>query len=337
MDINSESVLLRFDEEHPCWTDEMLELMGFDKKTAEYLVQQGCLDVEDGVYFLSDKGRESFEDVARESFLPVRPGVPAHNKKLEAERSELMMLIDRRHLQRWGIKEYVKPFRFDLPDIPDEELFRFEGARPEWLYLNSPSFSAILRDFPTAGVAARSETPPSAEFIAEWLDKNIPNRRTATFDLLYRSRYDFEQYTEFKPLPADAFSLLNTDRFVFSFAPKPIKEKLNGYFSIIGEFHMMLTMLRRMYLPGYTDLDSHDQDSVNWLIFTFEKEEDSVMCAELLKPYVGFLEEPAGPFDIWSISIEALLKAEYAEMIWDLLPITAHPISRAGQGWEKQQ
>ena len=330
-DLNSESVLLRFDEQHPCWTAAMFGLAGSDASSAESLLRQGSLDIEDGVYFLTEKGIAHFERVAQESFLPIRPGLPSHDKKLQAMRGELMLLVDRRHLQRWGLKEYILPFCFNVPDIPDEELFHLEGTSLEWLYLKTSPFSSMLRDFPVVGMAARDETAPTSEFIAEWLDKNAPKLRTSTFDLLYRSRYDFEQYTEFKPPVADPCYLLNTDRFVFSFAPKPVKENLNSYLRLIGEFHMLLTMLRRMYLPGYTDLDSHEQDSVNWLILTFEREEDSAECAKFLKPYGDFLEEPAGPFDIWSISMEALHKAEYAEMIWDLLPLTAHPINRAGQ------
>ena len=330
-DMDPESVLLRFDERHPCWTAEMFELVGSDAASVKSLLQLGSLAVEDEVYFLTDKGVEHFKHVAQESFLPIHPGRTACCKKLQARRSELMLLVDRRHMQRWGLKEYILPFCFGVPDLPDEELFRLEGDSVEWLYLKSSPFSAMLRDFPIVGMAARDETAPTSEFIAEWLEKNSPKLRASTFDLLYRSRYDFEQYTDFKPPLADPCYLLNTDRFVFSFAPKPVRENLSAYLTLIGEFHMILTMLRRMYLPGYTDLDSHEQDSVNWLILTFEREEDSVACAELLTQYGDYLEEPAGPFDIWSISMEALHKAEYADMIWDLLPLTAHPINRAGQ------
>ncbi len=326
-----ESALLCFDEQHPCWTAEMFPLAGLDEKKAECLLKQGSLAFDDGIYYLTKEGAELFKRAAQDNFLPINPGLPTHDKRLSASRSKLILLLDRRHLQRWGIKEYVSPFCFDVPDIPDEELFNLEGDRLEWQYLKTQPFITMLRDFPMTGTAARRKPAPSLEFIKGWLNRNVRSRRTSVYDLLYRSRYDFQVYAEFKPLPADPCSLLNTDRFIFSFAPKPVKENLNAYLMLIGEFHMMLTMLRRMYMPGYTDLDSHDQDSVSWLMLTFEHEEDSIMCAEMLKSYSDFFEEPAGPFDIWSISMEALNRAEYAEMIWELLSFTAHPISRAGQ------
>ena len=111
MDSRMESLLLSFDEQYPCWTPSMLELAELDRGTADTLVHGGMLKVEKGVYWLSKSGKAKFSELAAESYLPSRPGETS-NPRQTALRGELMLLLDKRHLQRWGVKEYAAPFRF---------------------------------------------------------------------------------------------------------------------------------------------------------------------------------------------------------------------------------
>lgn len=241
-----------------------------------------------------------------------------------------MLLLDKRHLQRWGLKEYVSPFGFALPDLKRDELFVLDKGKPVWCYPDAPVFRRMAKDFPEMGSAARLHSAPGMEQIGMWLRVNAPELRRVEFDLLYKSRYDFQAYAKFPSLPADPCRLLNTDRFFFDFMPLPSPENLLRYLERIGEFQMLMTMLRRLYLPGYVDLDAMDQNGVNWLLFAFERDEDAERCVKLLAPISEALPGPAAPLELWSVSLQGLrdYPGGQVETIWDILPFAAHPIYR---------
>jgi hypothetical protein len=329
--MDTENTLLLFDEEHSCWTEVMVGLIGQDPGTLNVLLEKKLLEKEGEVYFLTHNGTERCRQVAKEFFLPSRPCPPgaATDKRRVAKRSLLQLLLDKRHLQRWGLKEYRKPFRFELPDLSRGELFSLSGRNLTWRYAENPVFVNMVRDFPLAGLAARKELPPAPERLAAWAAENMPKKRIMEADLLYKSRYDFQAYAQFPELPGDPCGLLNTDRFLCFFGVPPEPENENALLTLLGEFHMFLTMLRRMYLPGYVDLDSLDQDGINWLLYVYEREDEASRCAELLAPLGRGLAGPAAPLEIWSLSFEALWKWDKpAESIHDLLPESAHPILR---------
>ena len=95
-----------------------------------------------------------------------------------------MLLLDKRHLQRWGVKEYLAPFRFALPNLKGDEFFVMDGGRPVWCYPDAPIFKKMAEDFPETGAAARRLPLPDAEAVRAWLEANAPNRRKIKFDLL---------------------------------------------------------------------------------------------------------------------------------------------------------
>jgi hypothetical protein len=326
-----DGALLFFDFQHPCWTKRMAGLAGEDPDKLETLFERGFLDREEDVYFLTDEGVESFQRAAQESFLPLPPGIPekAADKRRMANRTLLQLLLDKRHLQRWGLKEYRAPFRFDLPDLERKDLFIVEEEILVWRYPENLVFKAMERDFPVVGLAARKIAPPLPERAAAWIAENSPRRRTMEADLLYKSRYDFQAYAHFPQLPCDPCGLLNTDRFFCFFAPAPEPRNRNALLTTLGEFHMFLTMMRRMYMPGYVDLDSLDQDGINWILYVYEHEEEALKCVDLLSPFRQDLAGPAAPLEVWSLSLGALWNwSEPADSIHDLLPLAAHPIWR---------
>ena len=338
--MDAESTLLLFDEQHPCWTHAMLEFLGYDAGALDALFREGLLQKDvlpknEEVYSLTSEGTRRFRQTAEESFFPVRPGVPmvSTDKKQEADRSFLQLLLDRRHLQRWGLKEYCKPFRFEIPDLKEEALFTCDKQILEWRYLKDPVFIKMAQDFPVLGLKARRQPVPDMARLGEWMALNVPRRRMMEVDLLYKSRYDFQSYAHFPKLPGDPCDLLNADRFFCSFAPLPAAENLNGLLTMLAEYHLLLTMLRHMFMPGYVDLDSLDQDGINWFLYTYEREEDARECAELLSRFGSSLAGPAAPLEIWSLSLQALRecgadRCEMRETIHDLLPFVAHPILR---------
>jgi hypothetical protein len=329
LNADMENVLLLFDEENPCWTRPMLSLA--NEEAADALLREGFLLREGEILFLAPEGVERFRALREESFLSLRPGVsgPEMDREREARRSLLRMFLDKRHLQRWGLKEYNKPFLFDVPNLDEEELFSIDGGELVWRYQESAVFVKMARDFPHTGMAARAYPAPDIARISGWMTSFMPKRRTVTTDLLYRSRYDFRAYARFPKLPADPCDMLNTDRFFCFFTPPPLPENERTMLKTLGEFQMYMTMLRRMYMPGYVDRDSLDQDGVNWLIYIHERETDAVGCAELLSRRGRSLDGPAAPLEIWSLSLQALLEhEETSETIHDLLPDVAHPILR---------
>ena len=148
-------------------------------------------------------------------------------------------------------------------------------------------------------------------------------------DLLYLSRYDFQAYAAFAPLPGDSWGLLNADRFFCVEAPEPQEGSRREYLRVIGKFQLCLEVLRRMVLPGYMDLDSLDQDGINWLVFLFEEEAEAEKCVSLLAPFGLDLIRRSMPMDVWTLSFEALEHfSEKAETIHDLLPVIGKAVVR---------
>ena len=330
--MDTDGILLLFDEQRPCWTKSMTDLAGQDGKGLDVLAGEGLLENQGGVYSLTPEGALRFAQVAEESWLPLRAGatdLPQAERLREAEGSLLQMLLDKKHVQRWGLKEYCKPFRFEVPDLKNGDLFTFDQGALKWCYPEQNVFTDMEKDFPVVGLAARRETAPSLERLEAWKAVHMPRIRTMEIDLLYKSRYDFQAYTQFERLPGDPCDLLNTDRFLCCFAPPPLPGNRNDFLIKLGEFHMFLTMMRRMYMPGYVDLDSLDQDGINWLIYVYPREEDALKCLELLSPLGQALAGPAAPLEVWTLSLEALEDwKETVESIHDLLPYAAHPILR---------
>lgn len=329
--MDTESLLLLFEERYPCWTEDMFDVLDKSREEAETLLKQGSLRKDGDVYSLTAEGAERFRQTAGESFLPLRPGIPepGMDKRREADRSLLELLLDRRHLQRWGLKEYEKPFRFEVPDLQGAELFTRDGRMPVWRYHESDVFLKMAEDFPATGMAARELPAPDAARIAEWIASFMPKRRTVTADLLYKSRYDFQAYAHFPKLPGDPCHLRDTDRFFFFFAPSPVPENENAMLTTLGEFHMILTMLRRMMIPGYVDRDSLDQDGINWFFYVYGREDEARACADLFSPLGEALAGPASPLEVRSLSLQALQEyGETAETIHDLWPVVTHPIFR---------
>ncbi|MDR1580061.1 MAG: hypothetical protein LBS35_06865 [Synergistaceae bacterium] len=332
---NAEDILMFFDEEHPYWTEEMFALVGQDSGTLKDICGKGLLRRRGGVYFLTPEGAERFRREAENNFSPLCPGLPETNMtenslRREAMRGLLWLLVDTRHLQRWGLKEYSLPFRFDLPGLREEDIFSLERGKLTWRYAEQPVFRKMALDFPVSGLAARRHPAPSPERVTAWKMENMPVTRTMEVDLLYKSRYDFQSYAHFPPMPCDPCRLLNTDRFLCFFAPPhELPSSRTWLLTILGEFQMFLTMLRRMYLPGYVDFDGMDIESSNWLIYVYEKTSDARICAEIMAPFGESLAGPAAPLDVWSLSFEMLWEHNIkAESIHDLFPAIAYPLYR---------
>ena len=116
-----EDLLIRFSQNHPCWSRDLLfsagEVLLLDENL-DYLLTQGLLIKHDNLYCLSDAGRTVFEKISDELFLYERPGNEPKDFKRCALTTELWLELERCNLQKWGLKKYL--FRPELNNFtPD--------------------------------------------------------------------------------------------------------------------------------------------------------------------------------------------------------------------------
>ena len=320
-----ENLLTMFDTQNPCWTKELFALAGEDASALGELEKAAFLHNNGGIYNLTEKGTEKFLEVKNELYIDELPGHVSEKPEIHAKRTKLRMLLDKTHTQRWGIKEFYtgKSFKF-WPKLEKNELLSLNNSI-SWLYEDSAIYKKMNAEFPHALIDSRRTDLVSPEKLAAWIAENCSETDTLTADLLYLSRYDFIHYTDFKGHPNDPDRIINTDRFLFFFAKDDIAEDLE----VVGRFHLWLNTLRRMVIPGYVDRDTQEQDSVSWLMFVTEGEADAVRLAEELGTFNEALVKNANPFEVWTISFEALEKVtDSKEVIWELLPVTAHEVQR---------
>ncbi|MCE5202182.1 MAG: hypothetical protein LLF78_06705 [Synergistaceae bacterium] len=322
----SEAIITRFDSENPCWTAELLELAGEDTEDLPELVRNGTLRLFNGIYSLTEAGISEFDRIASEMFLEGNPGTPPTDMKRSVARTKLRLLLDNAHIQRWGIKDFRTNISLPIrPNLTRDEIFSIEDRRLKWLYTESPIWKKIEAEFPAVSIESRRTDLVPPEKLAEWCKENCPKAGSLAVDLLYLCRYDFMQYRDFPGHPNDPMRLINTDRFLFVFSSREPADNLET----IGKFHIWLNNLRRMIIPGYVDRDTQEQDSVSWLIFAAETENEAGTLAEELSSYGEDLVKNANPCEIWTISLEALEKLnEKRELVWELLPETAHQVQR---------
>lgn len=322
------SLLLLFDQENPCWTEELVRIAEEDPAPLVRMLDEGLLAKENELFFLTDAGREAFSEEAAANYLPAVPGTPGPDAGKDLFLTRLRLLLEKKHIQRWGVKEFVPSARFPIPPLQDDEIFtRSSGF--EWLWPSSPLCAQMREDWPLTGLAARREAPPAPDAAAKWFEAKGTYPAYFEADLLHLSRYDFQAYAHIPRSPNDPWGILNADRFFCMRASAPEAGNPDGYLATTGRFQLALEVLRRMVLPGYIDLDSFDQDGINWLLFVFDHEEEAEACVSLLAPFGLDLIRGSMPMDVWALSFEALMNfSPKAETIHDLIPVIGRPVVR---------
>ncbi len=321
-----DSLLTRFTAQQPCWDRALLERIGEDPQGLADLEVLGLLESRQAIYWLSERGREEFRRAAAECFLEDLPGQPPQDPRRSLMTTRLWLDLEQGHLQRWGLKDY----RFDLsiavrPALAGP-LWRLEGQGLRWTYRDDGTFQRACQDFPQVPMAGRS-CEGALERRDRWNRCFAPFDRPLKADLLYLCRYDFQHYADFPGYPGDELGLVNADRFFFSFQ-QGLAEQLDQ----LGLYHLWLQELRCALVPGYLDVDTQQQDSVNWLLFVSETEEEALQNAKVLEPLGDDLIRPANPMELWTLSLEALEEGPgKQEVIWDLLPQRGHSVCRSLQ------
>ncbi|WP_024822962.1 hypothetical protein [Aminobacterium mobile] len=332
--MSDEMVLLLFDTFHPCWDEETVFWAGEDVEGLRRLRELGMLKEKNGIYSLTSHGRETFQELCRQWFCENKPGSASLGDK-EQEiflwRTRFQYILDGGFAARWGAKDYYPGKVLEYaPALSQQEMYALHNpSSVEWTYCSHPYVEKIKSHFPVTGLKAREVTPLSRDAARSWLDENNIPVGSFEVDLLLLGRYDFAYYMNFSKHPNDPLGLVNSDKFFFFRAQPPFSKQLPFFLESIGKIHLFLLNQRHMYIPGYVDLDSADQDSLNWLVWVVETEEDVFALLRLLVPMGQILIEPAKPMDIWVLSIEELRKVkEKHETIYDLFSSIGHPIVR---------
>ncbi|MBQ9565888.1 MAG: hypothetical protein IJU98_09910 [Synergistaceae bacterium] len=284
------------------------------------LERKGLLLCRDDVYCLSEEGRRAFSRISAELFLYEEPGDAPDNPAAYLMTTELWIELERCNLQRGGLKRYL--FRPQIPVRPAlrrEDVWSLDGGRLLWKYPDSPAVKELLEKHPLPRPHERKPELPDAQALREWRELSpepfVP-------DLAYIAHYDFTQYLDFKGHPGDDMKLINTDRFFFSTAGDR-----ESRLDVLGQFQRWLLELRHLKIPGYLDLDTQEQDSVNWLIFLTRTQEEALEVQADLRQFGPSLIEPANPMEVWTLSLEALRTCpSQRELIWDVLPEAGQPV-----------
>ena len=306
-EVAMERCLLLFSSEFPCWDGETLALAGEDPSALEKLCEERLLLRCGGGYSLSPCGVVCREALSEELCVPVEPlrGILQDERAARAalERNRLYQLLDRAFNTRWGVKEMTCGETFPVtPCLADDQFFSLKNGTLEVLWTESPFVQSFLKEFPHWGVAARGLPAPGGEALEKWVLNCGAPRGTVTFDVVLRSRYDFTLYKKHPPLASDLFRFQNADR-VFCVKAGSDAEAL---LPIIGRFHVFLMGQRRVYVPGYADIDSEEQENWTLLNLVTDREDQLAELTEKLRSWGQGLIDPARPLFITGSSVERL-------------------------------
>ena len=324
----NEAVITRFDSQNPCWTKELLLLAGEDASELSSLNEKGLLFFEDGIYSLTENGVAVFNRLKAEFFLEGEAGTPNPEigRKQSTMRTKLALLLDMSHTQRWGIKDIKTALNLPfVPKIDEDKIVSLCEGKVRWEYSDNFLYKKLVEEFPIVFIDERRTDMVPQENIDKWMKDNGAETDYLKTDVIYLCHYDFMHYRDFTGHPNDPLKLINTDRFLFVFP----KESMLDNLEVVGKFHLWQNSLRRLYIPGYVDRDTLEQDSVNWLVFVTERDEEAKILAESLEAFGKDLIANANPCEVWTLSFEALenLKSK-RELVWELLPDIGHYAQR---------
>ena len=319
-----EDLIIRFSKEHPCWTKELLERAGAESAGLEELEREGLLLRRGDIYCLSEAGRQVFFRISEELFLYKEPGDIPDDPARALMTTELWMELERCNLQCSGLKRYL--FRPHIPVRPvlsRGDVWTLKEGTVLWNYCRQPAVREMVEEHPLPRLHDRRPEPPDPRVIQKW--ESLPSELFIP-DLACIINYDFTQYLDFKGHPGDSMKLINTDRFFFS-ADGDMESQLDA----LGQFQRWLLELRHLRISGYVDLDTQEQNSVNWLIFLTEHQKTALEAQAVLKQFGPSLIEPANPMEVWTLSLEAFRCCpSRCEVIWDVLPEAGLPVCLTG-------
>ena len=298
-----ERALLLFEDKFPCWDEETFALVGENILSLRSLEKAGYLKRAGGGYVLTKDGNVRRQICAEECGLaPVQIG------KFDAEEAlwnnRLYLLMERAFVGQFGIKEYstAEELRF-TPRLERERLWDRSSDGLRYLWPDDPMIRSFIAAFPKWGVGARGVKAPGAAGLAKWASENGAAEDSITFNLILRSRYDFALYRGAAILPDDIFRIKDADRLFFLRAEP---DNLDTLCDQIGKLHLFMLNQRRVYVPGYADIDEHEQENWTMIVLVTEKEKQLEELRAALSPDAKALISPANPLFVIGTSFERL-------------------------------
>ena len=302
-----ENLLLLFTSSLPCWDEETIILAGEDPKGLDMLVKSGDLMKIDSGYVLTPKGLKTREQAAHDLYIPVTNAGEiitnnAHAKKL-LDLNRMVQFLDRAFVTDWGIKEVTVSETLPImPCLEDDKYFVFEGGRVKAIWPEAEYVKKFVDAFPNTGVAARKFPAPGQKALDKWAAKNNLCYGNLIVDFLMRSRADFNHYKNYEQLPSDKFKFLDADELFV----KKVSGNPEDLLPFIGKLHIFLMEQRRIFLPGWFDIDHDENEDWHLLAFVTDTEKELENLTITLRKWGHDLIEPANPLFIIGSSIERL-------------------------------
>lgn len=312
--------ILLFSPEFPCWDEETVRLAGDDPSSLVEMLEAGELAQRGGGYVLTSKGETMRRELAQSIYVPVADmGAPIDDERQverALEHNRMCLLLDRAFKQQWGVKEISYSEKFPVtPALADNEYFAFDAAgRACAIWPQHPLVMSFLETFPYWGVAARSFPARGQAGIDAWAKRAGARTAALQFDFVLRSHADFEHYRSFPPLRSDRFGFYNVDvMFALRCGEDP-----HELLPVIGALHIFLMEQRRVYVPGWYDLDVDEQEDWTLLTLVTDSEAQLSDLTATLRDWGKALIEAACPLYLLGTSIERLrMQKEPKDTIYD--------------------
>jgi hypothetical protein len=301
--------LLLFEPKTPCWDEETFALIGENPDAIRYLLDRGYVRRAGKGYVLTDEGTAKRTEAALEYYVSA-DAIPPFDPDAALWNNRLYLLMEKAFLGQFGVKEYSVDEEFPVvPGLSREELYSMSGGHVEYIWPQNPQIQSFLSAFPNWGVGSRDVTPPGELGMLEWAASSGAAFASVRFNLVLRSRYDFELYRKQPVYPSDKFRLKDADRLFFYRAT----DDMDDFYETLGKLHLFLLAQRRVYIPGYADIDSHEQENWTMMVLTADTEGELESVSRKLISQGKALIEPANPLFIIGTSIERLKKQEKPE------------------------
>ena len=327
-----DTTLLLFDRDNPYWNDELLALAGKEAEETGPLLAAGMITITaSGNFKATERGMETIGKYCTEYYLPIDlPRYDDTDETTAVDTTRFHLLFERGCMGRWSLKEYF--FRKDLeyfPFLPRREMYRADAGDMEWLYGKDRAVKEFLAKYPHTGRETRKMKSPDWKQTMKWLEERNIGKGTFKPDILFLSRYDFEYYSGVHPDPNDRYGFLNADRMFCFNSPEAEEDNLPFFLDRIGAVHLLMLNYSHIYLPGYTILDTADQDNLNWIVWATKTEAEADRLTGMLGRYGKDLILPDVPIYIYALSHEKLASIQSKEeTVYDLLFYHAHTIAK---------
>ena len=308
------SSLLLYEPEAPCWDEETFSLAGEDPTAIKRLAADGLLEKAGGGYVLTAKGLSEREKAGEENYVAVEP-LPKFDAAPALWNNRLHLLMDRTFIGRFGVKDYsVNETLPVVPALSGEKLFTLVDGQARFAWQQEPLVESFVRAFPKWGVSARNDAPPGDEALRAWAALNGAAFGGVTFNLLLRSRYDFELYRKVPDYPSDKYKMKDVDRFFFS---RVSEDSLEDYYRTLGLLQIFWLAQKRVYIPGYVDIDSKEQEALTMSILVTDSEAELERISRRLERNRKDLLTSVCSMFVIGTSIERLRKSEHYDTVYD--------------------